>query len=163
MGTVRFDRANGALAGATWRTTVIAETQTGNNWMVLVTGEETGERVAIAEACLGHGTESPRLIHSREDVYIYVLDGRLTIERDGERFDRAAGSGLLLPRGSEHTLTVESPAARLLLAISPAGLERCLGELEELEHAGSSELHVERLVALAARFGVAITGPARAS
>lgn len=138
-----------------------AQTPVRNTWKVLVTAEETGGRVAIVEGCLRHGTAPPRHVHSREDVYVYVLCGRLSFVLGGERYECTAGSGLLLPRGDEHVFTVETSSACALLVITPAGLETCLGELEELERDSADGHHIERLIALAARFGVAITGPAR--
>jgi len=129
--------------------------------MVLVAGEQTGGRFAIIEAREWQGTEPPSHIHSREDEFIFVLEGRLVIEQDGEQFDRASGTGMYLPRGSEHSFRVESPEARLLVTYSPAGLERCLRELAQQDGTGPECQHVERMVGIAARFGVTITGPAR--
>lgn len=128
---------------------------------VLVAGEQTGGQFAIIEARERQGAEPPRHIHSREDEFIFVLDGRLTIELDGERFDRGTGTSLLLPSGSEHTFSVEPPEARLLVVYSPAGFESCLRELARPDLAGSECQRIERMVVTAARFGVTITGPAR--
>ena len=130
-----------------------------NTWTVLVAGAETGGRFAIIEARERQGAEPPRHIHGREDEFIFVLEGRVTIDREGERFDRPAGSWLFLPRGSEHAVTVASPEARLLVMLAPAGLEECLVELDRPGEPDASM--VERLVGVAARYGVTITGPAR--
>lgn len=127
---------------------------------VLVSGEQTGGRFAIIEARERHGAESPRHIHSREDEFIYILDGCLKVHCDGEAFVVRAGSLLSLPRGSEHVFIVESLEARLLVLLSPAGLEDYLTASEAVGPSGSESQAAERLVALAAEYGVAITGPA---
>ncbi len=125
----------------------------GSQWAVLVPGDLTEGRFAIVETRARRGSEPPRHVHSREDELIYVLEGRVTFDRDGERLDGPAGTWVFLPRGCEHTYAVESAAVRLLVILSPAGLETCRCEPE------ADQPGVERLVAIAARYGVAITSP----
>lgn len=125
----------------------------GSHWTVLASGKETEGRFAVMEARALRGADPPRHLHTREDEFIYVLDGRVTLMRDGARFDGPAGTWLFLPRGSEHAIVAESACARLLVIVVPAGLEEALAE-EPVDQ------DIERLVATAARYGVAITGPA---
>ena len=127
---------------------------------VLVAGEETGGRLAVVELRERRGAGPPRHIHGREDEVVYVLAGRVTFEVDGATVDAGAGTCLVLPRGREHTYRVRSGTARLLVIAVPAGLEgyfRDLGRPAESGAAGA----IERLVTVAARHGVTITGPAR--
>ena len=131
----------------------------GSQWTVLVAGEQTEGRFAVVEIRQRPGAASPRHMHSREDELIYVLEGRVTFDRDGERLDGPSGTWLFLPRGSEHTFAVESAEARLLVMLAPAGLERCLGESGQPDDPVAEQQGIERLVATAARYGVAITGP----
>ena len=105
------------------------------------------------------GAETPRHIHSREDEFIYVLEGRLTFERDGERFEAQAGTWLFMPRGSQHRFSVESAEARLLVMLAPAGIESWLRDLRVPDAKVADANTIERLVSTAARYGVAITGP----
>lgn len=132
-----------------------------NTTKVLVSGEQTGGRFAIIEARERQGAESPRHVHSREDEFIYVLDGCLAFHEHGSRRECRAGSWLYLPRGSEHAFTVESGEARLLVLLTPAGLEACLSDPSQAGVLDSEPQAAERLVALAAVYGVTITGPAR--
>jgi quercetin dioxygenase-like cupin family protein len=134
---------------------------TGNELKVLVAGEHTQGRFAVIEARERRGAAPPRHVHSREDEFIYVLEGQLTLYCDGQRFDRPSGTSLLLPRGSEHTFTVESAEARLLMVLSPAGLESCLRDVCRQVRDGGCQQLVELVVASAARHGVSITGPGR--
>jgi quercetin dioxygenase-like cupin family protein len=128
-------------------------------WTVLVAGDLTNGRFAVIEAREKHGAEPPRHVHSREDEFIYVLEGRVTFEREGERFDGGPGMWLYLPRGSQHRFSVESAEARLLVMLAPAGIEDWLRDLRLPDSPTADPNTVERLVSTAARHGVAITGP----
>ncbi len=130
-----------------------------SQWTVLVAGEETAGRFAVMETRERPGAEPPKHVHSREDELIYVLEGHVTFNRDGDRLDGPAGTWLFLPRGSEHTYSVESAEARLLVVLAPAGLESYPRESEQLDSPVAEQQKIERLVATAARYGVAITGP----
>jgi quercetin dioxygenase-like cupin family protein len=130
-------------------------------WLVLVTGDRTGGRFSALEIRVLQGAEPPRHVHSREDEVVYVIEGHVTFTLEDERLDGPAGSSLVLPRGKEHTLSVETPEARLLVLLLPAGLEGWVLDLDRQDANVPDEQAVERLVASAARYGVAITGPAR--
>ena len=121
----------------------------------LVAGAETGGRLTVVELREVAGREPPRHVHEHEDEVVYVLAGALTFfVGDGEH-RAAAGACLVLPRGTEHAYAVESGEARLLVVLTPAGLEGYFAEID----VGDAEASVERVISVAARYGVAITGP----
>ena len=122
----------------------------------LVRGDATGGRLAVVELHEAPGQEPPRHLHANEDEIIYVLEGDLTVWVGEDARRATAGSCLVLPRGTEHGYAVESTAARLLVVLAPAGLEAFFGEVD----AAAGGAGLERLIAVAARYGVAITGPA---
>lgn len=130
-----------------------------NSRSVLATGEETGGRFALIAIRARKGTGPPRHVHSREDELVYVLDGTVVFERDGERVECAAGSCLSLPRAVEHSYRVESDEARMLAIVYPAGFEGYVHEMNE--PGGATE--IEHAVVVAARYGIQITGPRVAS
>jgi quercetin dioxygenase-like cupin family protein len=130
----------------------------GIQWTVLVAGDLTDGRFAVIEARERRGDGPPRHIHSREDEFIYILEGQVTFERDGERHIAQPGMWLFLPRGSQHRFSVDSPEARLLVMLAPAGIEGWLRNLRLPEPVTSEPNTVEQLVSTAARYGVAITG-----
>ncbi len=133
---------------------------------LLLTAEDTEGRFAIVETIERPGAEPPRHVHNREDEVVVVLEGRVRFYAGGKLLDCPAGTCLYLPRGCEHSFTVESQEARLLVMVSPPGLEGYYRELsrgveaEDATRAGGMQ-DVERLVTIAARYGVAITGPAQ--
>ena len=119
----------------------------------LVRGDATGGRLAVVELHETPGQEPPRHLHANEDEVIYVLEGALTVWVGEDARRATAGSCLVLPRGTEHGYAVESPT-RLLVVIAPAGLEALFGELD----AAAGVAGLERLIAVSARYGVALTG-----
>ena len=136
-------------------------TSAGNRWLVLVTGDRTEGRFSALETRVRQGAEPPRHIHSREDEVVHVIEGHVTFMVEGERLDGPAGSCVLLPRGKEHTFSVNGADARLLVLLLPAGLEGWVHDLGRPDDELQEQPDVERLVTAAARYGVAITGPAR--
>jgi quercetin dioxygenase-like cupin family protein len=125
----------------------------------MVVGDLTEGRFAVIESRERQGVEPPRHVHSREDEFIYVLEGQLSVERDEEHFTVQPGMWLFLPRGSQHRYRVESTDARMLVMLAPAGIEDWLRELRLPERATTESDTVERLVSTAAHYGVEITGP----
>ncbi len=120
----------------------------------LVTGSATGNQLALLEI---HGTAGGGIVrhmHEHEDEVVYVLEGELTFHI-GDTVQRArAGSCLVLPKGIEHSFLVGSGPVRLLVAMTPAGLE---GILEDVQR--EDGVDAEHLITVAARYGITITGP----
>ena len=80
----------------------------------------------------------------------------MTFYLGGKRLERKAGECVLLPGGCEHTYCIESEQARLLVLLMPVGLE---GYYRALDGLTGDDRYIERLVTVAARYGVEITGP----
>lgn len=131
----------------------------GRRVTMLVRGDETGGQLAAVELHQAPGQEPPSHIHTNEDEIVYVLEGHLTFWIGDDEHRVVAGACVFLPRGIEHGYAVESEAARLLVVVAPAGSEGCFGEVE----ATSSPAGIERLIAVAARYGITLTGPAPAA
>ena len=150
------DATNGEQRPLVERVTVPC---TGSLVSLLVTGERTKGQLALVEAEERGGSWHPLHVHSREDELVYVLEGQVWFYLDGSWIEREAGESVLLPMGQEHTYAVGSERARLLVVMAPAGLE---GYYRELGQPGDGDCvyqDAERLVVVAARYGVNITGP----
>ncbi len=137
----------------------------GNLVSLLVSGEDTQGQFAVIETRERRGTERPRHRHNHEDEVVYVLEGLVRFYVDGQRLYCPAGTCVLLPRNCEHSFSVESEEARLLVILVPAGMEGYYRDLgvpaDDRDGHGSvgGQMDVERLVTVAARYGVEITGP----
>jgi quercetin dioxygenase-like cupin family protein len=84
---------------------------------------ETGGSFAQIETDDPRGTATPLHIHRNEDETFYVLEGEITVLVDSERIDLAAGDFAWAPRDVPHAYVVRSARARMLVTLSPAGLE----------------------------------------
>jgi quercetin dioxygenase-like cupin family protein len=136
----------------------------GRRVRLLLSGEDTGGRFALLETVVARGGEPPGHIHTREDQAVYVLAGAARFCVDGAWRECPAGTCVLLPRGTEHTFLVRSERARLLVLLVPAGLEGFYREFDERERDSSVGMpDFERLVTVAARYGVEIAVPGAGS
>ncbi len=125
---------------------------------VLVGGMQSWGRLAMIEVEGTRGDAVPLHAHQHEDEVLYVIEGELTVRVDDEELSASTGSAIALPRGVEHSFVVESEEARVLVVASPAGFEGFVYEMGEA--AGADDGHtLERLVGVAARYGVDFTGP----
>jgi quercetin dioxygenase-like cupin family protein len=133
----------------------------GDRARVLVSGLQTQGRFAVLVVRERHGFPFPKHVHSREDELVCVVSGHVTFDLEGERLDGPTGTWLFLPRGKEHTCSVETAEARLLIILSPAGLECCVNELSQTDGPARDQQKIEWLVTTMARYGLTITGPAQ--
>jgi quercetin dioxygenase-like cupin family protein len=120
-----------------------------------VYGDDPGGRVAIVEMRVVEGEEMPRHLHTNEDELLSVLDGVVAVWV-GDMLHRLQPGGYqLLRRGTEHGDTVESREAHLLIVLLPAESERFFQEVRALLTTDG----LEGVIGVAARYGIAITGP----
>lgn len=132
---------------------------------IKASAETTAGRVAVAERYAAQGAGSSLHIHHRESELFYVLDGALTVWVGGQVIEAPAGSFIYGPPGIPHTFTVASPEARFLVVNEPAGFESFVRALSEpaqrltLPPAPSQPPDPERLIAVAAEYGIEILGP----
>ena len=90
---------------------------------IRVPGEAVGGRFALIEFLFPRHASPPLHAHPQDESYV-VLDGRLTIEAEEERFELEPGGSAVVPMGVPHTFRVDSETARVLVLSTPAGLER---------------------------------------
>jgi quercetin dioxygenase-like cupin family protein len=132
---------------------------------VKASSESTAGRVAVMENLGPRGSGSPLHVHRNEDEWFYVTEGELTFWVGGQVVTATAGSFVYGPRDIPHTFTVSSEQARFLLVVEPAGLESFVRTIAEpaqqraIPPAATEPPDVERLAAVAARYGVEILGP----
>ena len=76
------------------------------------------ERQSLAEATLPAGASTQRHHHKISEEFYFLLEGRGTVELDGESRTVGPGDAVLIPAGSWHTLTALSPL-RMLCCCAP--------------------------------------------
>jgi mannose-6-phosphate isomerase-like protein (cupin superfamily) len=140
----------------------------GDVYRFLALGEETDGKYALWEAIVPPGGGPPPHVHSREQEGFYVLEGEITFHIGDQRLVASAGMFANMPVGTPHSFKNEgSRPARMLISVAPAGLEQMFVEVGVPLPEGAttalppSEEEIERLLAVAPRYGIEIRLPAR--
>lgn len=117
----------------------------------MIGSKESGGGFSLVEHTVPpRAMAAPLHIHSREDEYSFVLDGRLGLLLGDDEVFAEAGDLVRKPRGQWHTFwNAGDTPLRVLEIISPGGLE----ELFRILDAPGGEYDPETLPALAAEYG----------
>ncbi len=91
----------------------------------LIDSKDWGGGFALVEHLLApRSIAAPVHIHTREDEFSFVLEGRVSIKAGEEEIEAEVGDLVFKPRGEWHTFwNATDEPARLLEIISPGGLE----------------------------------------
>ncbi len=149
----RFDGSGGPrLIGPTDGKTVDL-TSVGVRFMIW--SAETGGQFSLVEHPIPPRTlVAPLHLHTREDEYSYVLEGRLGALLGDDVVHAEAGDLVFKPRDQWHTFwSAGDGPCRILELIAPGGFESFFDELGALT-AGNGEPPAEQLGALGARYGI---------
>jgi quercetin dioxygenase-like cupin family protein len=85
--------------------------------------------LGLVEGTVEAGSEPPMHIHTREDEFIHVIDGEVTVHVGDETYHAGPGGFVYMPRGVPHTFAVEGAGkARVFLMFTPNGFERVFSE-----------------------------------
>jgi mannose-6-phosphate isomerase-like protein (cupin superfamily) len=135
-----------------------AETVTGELGVVgarfIVAGGPTEGRFALVEhPIVPRGLAAPVHIHTREDEFSFVLEGRWGFQLRSDVVYAEPGDLVYKPRDVWHTFwNATDQPARLLEIISPAGFEQLFVELAELLETDPD--NVDAINALGAKYGL---------
>jgi quercetin dioxygenase-like cupin family protein len=140
----------------------------GDVYRFLAMSQDTGGKYALWEAIVAPSGGPPPHVHSREEEGFYVLEGEVTFTINGERVVATAGTFANMPIGTLHSFKNESDRpARMLISVAPAGLEQMFFEIGvPLAEGATTALppakeEIERLLAVAPRYGIDIELPGR--
>ena len=95
--------------------------------IIKVPGQASDGRFALIEFLFPRDTSPPLHTHPQDESYV-VLEGELTVQAGGQRFELAPGAAAVVPMGVAHTFRVDSNTARVLVLSTPAGLEEMVRE-----------------------------------
>ncbi len=96
--------------------------------IIRVPGEATDDRFSLTEFLFRRHTSPALHTHPQDESYL-VLDGRITVQAGTQRFELGPGGTAVLPAGLPHTFRAESETARVLVASTPAGIERLVRDV----------------------------------
>ena len=91
----------------------------GGFFRILVAPAQSQNAFALFEITIPRGAEPPRHLHTREDETFYILEGEITFHIGEETGVAGAGETVFAPRNVAHSFTLNTPAARLLVLLTP--------------------------------------------
>ena len=123
----------------------------GVRWMI--DGAEAGQRFSLVEHPMSpRALAAPLHLHTREDEYSFVLEGRMGALLGDEVVEAGPGDLVFKPRNQWHTFwNAGDEPCRILEIISPAGFEQFFRELNDL--GGPVGADPEALTQLNERYG----------
>ena len=112
---VAFARGRKSLAQSVWYA----------GWLTafLATGEDTQGQFALLEQVTRKWNVPPRHIHHREDETFYVVEGEMTFSVGEQTIKATPGTMVFAPRDIPHSFTIDSDQVRILVLVTPAGME----------------------------------------
>ena len=125
----------------------------GERLRIRVTSAQTMQAYSVIEVVADPHNGVPLHIHTEEEEHFIVLDGTLDIAVGNRRWDAAAGSCVTVKRGEPHAWCNPSDTPlRMLVVFSP-------GRIEGLFKAVAGVVDVDKIAAIAARYGTQLIGP----
>jgi quercetin dioxygenase-like cupin family protein len=83
------------------------------------TAAETGGAFVMLEDRMEHGKTTPLHTHPNEDEAIYVLEGEILVDVEGQQHRVGQGGLFVAPRGVPHAFMVTSESAHVLTVQTP--------------------------------------------
>ena len=120
----------------------------------LIDGDEAGDRFSLVEPPMSpRALAAPLLMHTREDEYSFVLQGRMGALLGDDVVEAGPGDLVFKPRNQWHTFwNAGDEPCRILEIIAPAGFEDFFRELSDM--GGAIKADPAELAALGERYGL---------
>jgi mannose-6-phosphate isomerase-like protein (cupin superfamily) len=120
----------------------------------MIDGNETDQGFSLVEHPMSpHALAAPLHLHTLEDEYSYVLEGRMGALLGDEVVEAGPGDLVFKPRNQWHTFwNAGDEPCRILEIIAPAGFEKFFKELDAM--GGAIEADPDELAALNGRYGL---------
>ncbi|MGI8562719.1 MAG: cupin domain-containing protein [Candidatus Dormibacter sp.] len=128
---------------------------------VLAGGDRTGGQALFGDAKMGPKVPGPpRHVHKNEDEAIYVIEGTLTFDVDGRRFEAGPGAFVWMPRERPHSFSnLSTTPAWAFGVFLPPDVERFFEEQEQYFASLAGPPDEDVLGAMAAKYGITFLGP----
>ena len=130
-----------------------------HTWKALA--EETGDSMLVFEDELERGKVTPMHLHPDVDEALYVIDGEILLNVEGNEHTVGAGGFTFAPRGCAHAFVVTSEHARLLCIQTPgSGQAFYRNASQPAKASGTGPVDFDRLREVAVETGATtIVGP----
>jgi len=156
--SIAFARKRQSLQQSIW--------YNGSLMTFLATAEDTQGQFALIEAVARKGNAPPPHMHHREDEIFYVVEGEITASVGNKTIKATPGTLVFMPRDVVHSFAIESEQVRMLVLLTPAGMEGWFKEfsvpapamtLPPVAEVPFSE--IQRMLAVAPKFGLEFALP----
>jgi mannose-6-phosphate isomerase-like protein (cupin superfamily) len=119
----------------------------------MIDGDETGRQFSLVEHPMSpRALAAPLHIHTREDEYSFVLEGRMGALLGDDVVEAGVGDLVFKPRNQWHTFwNAGDEPCRILEIIAPPGFEGFFRELSDM--GGAIKADPDELTALGERYG----------
>ena len=125
----------------------------GERFKIRVPSAHTMGAYSMIEIVADPGYGVPLHIHGKEDKHFIVVEGTLDIANGDRRWDAPAGTSVTVRRGVPHAWCNPSDTPlRMLVIFSP-------GQIDGLFRATAGVDDVDKITAIAARYGTKLVGP----
>ncbi len=113
--SIAFGRGRQSLNRSVWY----------SGWLMtfLATAEDTQGQFALIEGVARKGNVPPPHIHHREEESFYVLEGEMTVSVGDHTTKATPGTMVTVPRHVVHSFTIDSEQLRVLILVTPAGMD----------------------------------------
>jgi len=123
-----------------------------------IDGPDTGGALSIVEHPFAVGALVPPHVHTLEDEYSIVLEGRIGFRSEDQEVVLGAGGYIVKPRGEVHAMwNAGDTPARMIEVISPAGFENFFREFVDMSDARRPD--PEWIAELGDRYGLPFAKP----
>ena len=107
----------------------------GNLMTFLAVGADTGGVYSVAHYTAQPGSGAPLHRHHNEVESFFILEGAMTFQLGDEKLRATANECVTIPRLTPHAFAnAEDTPARMLVILTPSGLEHYFAELSALVH-----------------------------
>jgi quercetin dioxygenase-like cupin family protein len=150
---IPFGRDRQALEHSVWY----------SGWLMtfLATSEDTQGRFALIEGVTRKDNVPPPHIHHHGEETYYVLEGEMTATVGGQPIKGTPGTLIIVPGNVVHSFEIESAQMRMLILLTPAGLEGYFKEcgvpapaMELPPPAETPYSEIQKLMAVGPKYGV---------
>jgi quercetin 2,3-dioxygenase len=130
-----------------------------HTWKVLA--EETDNSMLVFEDELERGKVTPMHLHADVDEALYVIEGEILLNVEGEEQAVGAGGFTFAPRGRAHAFVVTSERARILCIQTPGSGQAFYRDASQpVDEQGTGPVDFDRIREAAIETGATtIVGP----
>jgi quercetin dioxygenase-like cupin family protein len=126
-------------------------------YTVKASSADTGGAYTLIEMFLPPASGPRPHLHAREEESFYILEGTIQFQVADDSFTAKAGAYVKAPRGVRHALqNIGTAPARLLLLVTPGGLEKFFAEIAQPAGETPSAPTLEKAKEIAPKYGITL-------